>query len=273
MQNFTGKNVYITGGSSGIGLSTGRLMTQSGANVIIFARNQTRLMAALDEIEQRRAASGQHFAFRALDVTEHAAVQTVMGEAVQSFGTPDILINCVGRAIPRPFEEIRFTQFDETMKINLYGIWSCVYALAPHMKAKGGTIVNCSSLLGFMGVFGYADYCASKFGIIGLSHVLRQELRQYRIRVSVFCPPDTDTPGFATENLTKPEETKAISGGAGIMSPDDVARELIKGMGHNRFMIIPGAEGKVAYFMHRYAPFVLDMVMQSAIRKVHEKRT
>jgi 3-dehydrosphinganine reductase len=224
----------------------------------------------LSEIEERRVAPAQSFDSRALDVTDHAAVQAVMGEAVKSFGTPDILINCVGRALPHYFEEINFAQFDETMKVNLYGIWNCVSTLVPHMKSKGGIIVNTSSMCGFLGVFGYTDYCASKFGIIGLSQALKQELRRYKIKVSVLCPPDTDTPGFATENLTKPEETKAVSGSASIMSPDDVAKELIKGIEHNRFMIIPGTEGKIAYFMQRYAPSVLDWVMQSAIRKVHK---
>jgi len=273
MQNVTNKTVYITGGSSGIGLSTGRMLAQLGAHIIIFSRNQARLATALTEIEGRRVTSTQRFDFRALDVTDHATVQAVMSEAVKSFGTPDILINCAGRALPHYFEEISFAQFDETMKINLHGIWNCVSTLVPYMKSKGGTIVNTSSMAGFMGVFGYADYCASKFGIIGLSEVLRQELRQYNIKVSVLCPPDTDTPGFATENLTKPKETKAVSGGAGIMSPDDVAQELIKGIGRNRFMIIPGTEGKMAYFMKRYAPSLLDKIMQSAIRKVRQDKT
>jgi short-subunit dehydrogenase len=159
------------------------------------------------------------------------------------------------------------------MKVNLYGIWNCVSTLVPHMKARGGTIVNTSSMCGFMGVFGYTDYCASKFGIIGFSQALRQELQPYHIRVSVLCPPDTDTPGFATENLTKPEETKAVSSGAKIMSPDDVAKELIKGIQQDRFMIIPGAEGKMAYRVQRYAPSVLDRFMRSAIRKVQRKKT
>ncbi|MBN1382298.1 MAG: SDR family oxidoreductase [Deltaproteobacteria bacterium] len=272
MRKFNDKIVYITGGSSGIGLSTGRLLAQLGAHVIVFARNETRLAAALAEMEGRRVKPKQMFAFRCLDVTDPEAVRTVMGEAVQSFGTPDILINCVGRALPHYFEEIDFAQFDETMKVNLYGIWNCVSALVPHMKSKGGTIVNISSMCGFMGVFGYTDYCASKFGVIGFSQALRQELQSYKVKVSVLCPPDTETPGFATENLTKPEETKAVSSGAKIMSPNDVAMALIKGIEHDRFMIIPGSEGTMAYLIQRYVPSVLDWFMQSAIRKAQKKR-
>ena len=68
-------------------------------------------------------------------------------------------------------------------------------------------------MAGFVGVFGYTDYCASKFAVVGLSEALRQELRPCGITVSVLCPPDTDTPGLANEDLTKPAETKAVSAG------------------------------------------------------------
>ena len=271
MHDFHAKNVYITGGSTGIGLAVARLMAKRGANIIVFARTRHKLEAALREVQRRRVSSDQRFGYRVLDVAEHSMVQAVMGEAVQTFGPPDVLINCAGRAIPHAFEDITFAQFDETMRINLYGIWNTVSALVPAMKATGGAIVNVSSMAGFTGVFGYSDYCASKFGVIGLSEVLRQELRRYKISVHVLCPPDTDTPGFAVENLTKPSETKAISAGARILSADEVARTLIKGMASGRFMIIPGWDGKLAYFMKRHIPAVVDLVIENTIRKVNMK--
>jgi short-subunit dehydrogenase len=272
MHDFHAKNVYITGGSTGIGLAVARLMAKRGANIIVFARTRHKLEAALREVQRRRVSSDQRFGYRVLDVAEHSMVQAVMGEAVQTFGPPDVLINCAGRAIPHAFEDITFAQFDETMRINLYGIWNTVAALVPAMQASGGAIVNVASMAGFTGVFGYSDYCASKFGVIGLSEVLRQELRRDKISVHVLCPPDTDTPGYAVENLTKLPETKAISAGARIMSPDEVAWALIKGMARGRFMIIPGWEGKLAYFMKRHVPALVDLFMKSAIRKVNHKR-
>src|SRR5438477_366286 len=83
-----------------------------------------------------------------------------------------------------------------------------------------------ASLAGLIGVFGYTDYCASKFAIVGFSEALRSELKPHGIMVSVLCPPDVDTPGFAVENTTKPPETVAISEGAKPMTPDEVAAEL-----------------------------------------------
>jgi 3-dehydrosphinganine reductase len=271
MKDYTGKTVYITGGSTGIGLAIARLLAKRGANIIVFARTRHKLEAALREVQRRRVCADQRFGYRVLDVAEHAMVQAVMGEAVQTFGAPELLVNCVGRAIPRPLEDVSFTQFQETMQINLYGIWNTIMALVPVMKkASEGVIVNVSSVAGFTGVFGYSDYCASKFAVVGLSEVLRQELRRYNIAVHVLCPPDTDTPGFAVENLTKPPETKAISKGARIMTPDEVAKALVHGIRRRCFMIIPGLDGKLTYFMKRYAPWVVDLVMQTAIRKVYK---
>ena len=272
MKDFAGKNVYITGGSTGIGLSTAKLLAAAGANVIIFARTQAKLETALAEIEQKRISPAQRLAFRALDVTDHDRVQTTMGETVASFGVPDLLINCAGRALPRRFEDVSYAQFDESMKVNLYGIWNTLEALVPVMKARGGAIVNTSSMCGFMGVFGYTDYCAAKFGVVGLSEALKQELQFQNITVRVLCPPDTDTPGFATENISKPMETKAISASAKVMTPDEVARELIAGIKRGTFMIIPGADGRLTHFMKRHFPAVVELIMRSGIRKARKAR-
>jgi len=271
VKDFVDKTVYLTGGSSGIGLSTARLLTAAGANVVIFARNEEKLEAALGEIESRRVSAAQRFACRPLDVADHAAVTAVMTAAVQSFGPPDLLINNVGRALPRYFEDVAFQQFDETMKTNLYGAWNTISALVPHMKARGGAIVNVSSMAGFIGVFGYTDYCASKFAVVGLSEALRQELRRYGISVSVLCPPDTDTPGLANEDAAKPAETKAVSAGAKLMQPDDVAKELLKGIRRGTFMIVPGGAGKLAFFMKRHVPGVVDRIMRRGIRKAQQE--
>lgn len=268
MKEPAGENVFLTGGSSGIGLATARLLAAKGADVVIFARGREKLAAALAEIERSRVSAAQRFASRRVDVTDHASVIAVMAEAVESFGIPDLLINAVGRALPRSFEDVTYEQFAETMRINLHGAWSTSAALVPHMKAKGGAIVNVSSAAGFVGVFGYTDYCASKFAVVGFSEALRQELRPCGITVSVLCPPDTDTPGLANEDLTKPAETKAVSAGARLMQPDDVAKALLTGVRRGTFMIVPGREGKLAYFMKRHTPAVVDLAMRREISKV-----
>jgi len=272
MKTFEGRNIYITGGSSGIGLSAAKLLARSGANVVIFARNEERLEQALRDIEDQRKSDEQRFSSIQLDVSEHHEVNRVMSLAVEAFGIPDLLINAAGRAHPRHFEDIPYEQLDEIMKTNFYGVWNTVKALVPHMKKRGGHIVNIASMAGFIGVFGYADYAASKFAMIGFSETIRSELKRYGIRVSVLCPPDTDTPGFELENRNKPEETKAISGTAKLMDPEEVARALIQGVRKGRFMILANAEGSLIYLVKRLAPSLLDWIMERDIQKVQARK-
>ena len=261
---------YIFGGSVGIGLSIAKQLVQEECHVVIFARTEAKLIAATKEIESCRQQESTNVNYRTLDVSDNEQVNLVIEDCISKYGTPNLLINCVGRAHPRRFSDIPYEQLDQTMKVNFYGIWNTCSALIPHMKKKGGWVLNTSSMVGFMGVYGYADYAASKFAIMGFSETLRSEMKQHNIGVSVLCPPDTDTPGFETENLTKPEETRMISKGAKIMSADAVARIALKGMKKGKKVIVPGFDGKFAYWMKRHFPFIVEMVMQKSINKAQK---
>ncbi|MBW2596351.1 MAG: SDR family oxidoreductase [Deltaproteobacteria bacterium] len=268
-KDFGGKNIYIVGGSSGIGLASARVFAKHGANVIIFARGEKRLESALEEIERSGISKVQRFLYMTVDVSEMEDVSVKMTTAVREFGVPHVLINSAGMAYPNYFEEIPREKFDEMLGINLYGTRNTISCLLPHMKrGKSGHIVNISSMAGFIGVFGYTAYSASKFAVIGFSESLRSELKPHNIKVSVLCPPDTDTPQLHEENRTKPPETKAIAGNAGIMSADDVAGALIKGMEKGKFMIIPGLEGKLIYLAKRLFPSLVNYVMDREVAKV-----
>jgi len=267
MKDFQDKAVYVVGGSSGIGLATARLLAKEGSHVIIFARRKEILESALREVEAQRIVQGQRFACRQLDVSIREQVKVVMSKAVTDFGVPDVLVNCAGRARPFCFEDVTYERFDETMKVNLYGTWNTVSALVSHMKENGGYIVNVSSIAGFIGVFGYTDYSASKFALIGFSEALRSEMKQYGIMVSVLCPPDTDTPGLQEENKTKPPECMAISARAKLIQPEIVARALIKGMRKEEFLIVPNSDGKFTLMMKRLFPGLVNYIMDRDIDK------
>jgi 3-dehydrosphinganine reductase len=270
MKDFNGKVVYITGGSQGIGLATAKLLAAKGAGVAIFARRKNVLDEALKEISACRQNPEQKFSCFSLDVSKQEEVSNVMQQAVSSVGVPDLLINCAGRARPGYMGEITYGQFDETIKIDLYGTWNTCSSLVPLMKKRGGYIVNVSSICGFIGVFGYTDYCAAKFGVIGFSEALRSELKQHNIVVSVLCPPDTNTPGYTEENKTKPPETRAVSAVANIIQPEAVAAAMLKGMAKGDFMIIPSADGKFSFVMKRLFPWLVDMVTDSQIRNIQK---
>ena len=271
MKDFNDKMVFLVGGSSGIGLSTAKLLAARGAGLVLFARNSERLEKAVAQAAACGISPGQTFSFMTMDASDPGEVKKVMTRAVAEFSAPDVLINSAGRAIPGYFADLTYERFEATMKTNLYGTWNTVSALVPHMKEKGGAIVNVSSVAGFVGVFGYTDYCASKFGVLGFSEALRSELKPLGISVFVLCPPDTDTPGLQEENKTKPVETQALSGNVKLMGPDDVAKALLKGMAKGQFLIIPGFDGRITHLAKRFLPGLVTGIMDRTIKKLHGK--
>ena len=251
-------------------MATARLLFEHGAKITIFARDKHKLARAAKEISAQRASAEQTVAWMQLDVADRSAVEAVLNTSIMRHGIPDILVNCAGRAYPHYFEDISFDQFDETMQINFYGMWHTTKKLVPLMKKRGGYIVNVSSIAGLMGVFGLTDYSASKFAIVGFSEALRSELKPFGIMVSVLCPPDTNTPALDVENKTKPTETRAISENAGLMQPEDVAKALVKGMRKEQPVIIPGFEGKITCLAKRWAPCLVEWMMDRTIRRVQK---
>ena len=271
MKRFHGKTAYIFGGSSGIGLETGKLLATAGAHVFVFARTAEKLQAAAKAIAACAFGENQRFGCLPVDVTDPARVAAAIGSAIDRFGIPDLLVNSAGRGSAYYFQDISYAEFDRTIKINLYGTWNTVAALAGYMR-PGSHIVNVSSIAGFVGVFGFTGYTAAKFGVIGFSEALRGELKPRGIRVSVLCPPDTDTPGFHEENRTKPEETRKISANARLMQPEQVAQALIRGLRKNRFMIIPGLDGKLTYYGKRLFPWLVSAIMDWDVKKVQKRQ-
>lgn len=271
VKDFRDKAVYIVGGSSGIGLAAGRLLAREGAHVLIFARRKEVLEQAVLQISAEARSGAQRVAGLPLDVKDRRQVMVTMQETVQSFGAPDVLINSAGTSHPGYFEAIPYEHFEETMRVNVFGVWNTTSALVPYMKSRGGHIVNVSSVAGFIGLFGFTAYSASKFAIIGFSEALRSELKPHGIYVSVLCPPDTDTPLLHEAEKTKPPETKAISGKAKRMQPEDVARCLIRGMRKNRFMILPGLDSRWIYLAKRLFPSLVDLIVDRAVERAQTR--
>lgn len=266
MRDYTGKTAFITGGSAGIGLELAKLLAARGANVFIFARTRERLESAVAAISASQAHAGQWSRQARMDVADPASVRSALEAALLESAVPDILVNCAGRALPDYFENITDAQLHETMSINFFGLWYVTKALLPHLKRRGGTIVNVSSTCGLMGVFGYTDYCAAKHAVTGFSEALRSEVKRYGIEVAVVCPPDTDTPGFAVENRHKPEETRAVSRGTGLLSPRVVAQAIVRGLERHERVILPGAAVRWAALLKRWLPGLVERSMDHAIR-------
>jgi 3-dehydrosphinganine reductase len=252
--NFENQVIYITGGSSGIGLEIARQVFSLGAHVVLFARDRKKLEEAQQNISKGRHTGNQKIGIKSLDVQDDLTTQQTMKSAVVEFGAPDILITSAGISAADYFENITYETFDATIKTNLYGTRNVIAALLPSMKQKGGAIIIISSIAGVLGMFGYTAYGTSKFALMGFSECLRSELKRYGIRVSVVCPPETDTPFVDEEAKTIPPEARAVKNLAGLLKPDYVAHYIIKGIARKRYLIIPGFMARALYYTQCYLP-------------------
>jgi len=271
--DFYGKNVIVTGGSSGIGKATARLLVQRGANVTIIARRQSLLDAALEEFEAVRVDRAQVFQAFSADLSDWEQAQAAINALTADGRMPDILINAAGFAHPGYFEELPIEIFRRTMEVDFFGtLYPCKLVAPLMIERHSGHIVNFSSVAGFLGVFGYTAYGAAKFAIRGFSDVLRAELKPHGVHVSIVFPPDTDTPQFHYEEQFKPLETKRLASSAGLMKPEQVAEAVVRGIEKNRYIITPGFESTLYFWLTNPAFALVRWYMDRVIAGARKER-
>jgi 3-dehydrosphinganine reductase len=265
------KHAIITGGSSGIGKATAKLLAQQGANITIIARDRNKLETAKTEIEQVKINSQQKILAIAADVSLATAIENAMETAIKQLGSPQILIASAGIAYPGYFEEIPVEVFEKTMAINYFGSLYSIRAVLPAMKAqKQGQIILISSGAGLIGVYGYTAYSPSKFALRGLAESLRGELKITGIQVSIVYPPDTDTPQLAEENKTKPRETKKITATAKTWTAENVAEEIVEGIKRKKFAIAPGLEMSILNRLHSLLTPILNWYFDQIVAQIRQ---
>lgn len=247
---FRQKTALITGGSSGIGLALAKSLSAQGANVWILARHQDLLETALKSIQDARQSPDQNCGSLACDVTDEKQVAAAVEQLSQAAGVPDLLINSAGVAHPGYVEELDSQVFRWMMDVNYFGTVYMTKACLPGMLKRGsGHIVNISSIAGFIGVFGYTAYGASKYAVTGFSDVLRAEMKPCGIHVSIVFPPDTKTAQLEYEDQFKPYETKAVTGTTKALTADEVANVILKGVARGKYIILPGTDAKLLHWL------------------------
>jgi len=244
------QHVFITGGSSGIGLSLAIQCAAAGARLSLLGRDPAKLSAAAAAVRAQTPSTPKIVTLPA-DVAEESSLLAALRAAEAVHGPVDILITSAGVARPGYFEEIPVSVFERTMTVNYFGTLYAIKAVVPGMRTRGrGAVVLISSGAGLVGLFGYTPYAPSKFALRGLAESLRAELKPAGITVTIVYPPDTDTPQLVEENLTKPPETKALTAGGGLWTADDVARVTLAAVREGRFSVTPGFQLTLLSWIH-----------------------
>lgn len=255
---YDGRKALLIGASEGIGLALAGDLARRGADVVITSRDSKKLDAAKELVCARRARDTQLVEASAFDVSDAAAADSALTALTSAFGTPDYLIVCAGFSHPAYFEDLTLDHHRAMMDVNYFGTVHAVRSIAPAMLKRGhGHIVTTASGLGFLGLFGFTAYCATKFAVVGYSEALRSEFHNRGVRVSCFCPPAVATPGFDRENAIKPKEVAAAEARASVLKADDVAAYLLDRLPKNPFLVIPGAEMRFYHRAHRLLPGIV----------------
>jgi len=189
MQLLKGKTALITGGTAGIGKAIAVLFAEHGADVAIFGTNQERALQAVQEIESARANPSQKVLSFLVDVSKSSDVDGTIQQLLNSFGKIDVLVNNAGITRDNLLMRMSEEDWDVVMGVNLKSVYNTCRALArPMMKARTGSIINITSVIGLTGNAGQVNYAASKAGMIGFTKSLAQELSSRGIRANCVAP-------------------------------------------------------------------------------------
>ncbi|HME43514.1 MAG TPA: 3-oxoacyl-[acyl-carrier-protein] reductase [Syntrophorhabdales bacterium] len=213
-----GKVTILTGGAQGIGRTIGEFLADQGSDMVIFD------VLDGEEAAASLRAKGVRVAYYKVDVSDLAQVEQAVAAVVKEMGGIDNLVNNAGITRDKLLLRMSEEEWDQVLKVNLKGVFTCTKAVIRHMLKKGGSIVNISSIAGLMGNAGQSNYAASKAGIIGFTKSIAREYGERGIRVNAVAP------GFIVTKMTdtldeawKEKTVKAIPlGRAG--EPIDVAR-------------------------------------------------
>ena len=270
-QPFKGKIAVIPGGSKGMGRATAKEFYMLGGSVCIIARGMDALKSAEEEVKKLKTDNSQFVEIISCDTTDMDKLTPLLTDFINKHGIPDYLFNFVGYAYAQYLEKLTLEDFKKIMNVNYYGQLVPTLILLPYlMKAKSGYISFTSSVSGYLGVMGYTTYTPTKFAILGLAEVLRNELKPYNVNMSVLFPADVDTPGFAEENKSKPPECAIISEAGKLMIPEQIADIFIESILKKKFYITPG-KAKFLWKMKRLFPNLVNNILDKELRKARKQ--
>jgi NAD(P)-dependent dehydrogenase (short-subunit alcohol dehydrogenase family) len=279
VEDLNGRRCFITGAASGIGRATAIAAAAKGAEVLITDIDASGLADAAREIGDSGGRVG-HAA--AVDVADHDRVVALAEAIHRDYGSMDVVMNVAGVSTWGPIERLRHSDWQKMIDVNLMGPISVLECFVPPMieAGRGGQIVNVSSSAGLFGLPWHAAYSASKFGLRGISEVLRFDLRRHDIGVTLVCPgavrtglvETVDIVGVDREHPSVKKLVKVFERRA--VSPESVAEKIIRGIERDRYLVFTSRDIQFGHWVQRKfaPPYNLAMrVMNDRLTAVGER--
>jgi NAD(P)-dependent dehydrogenase (short-subunit alcohol dehydrogenase family) len=276
MDIFEKKTAIITGGASGIGRALGEEMARHGTFVVLADVNTELAEEAAKSIND----SGGRATAEALDVTDAAAVEALVGRIASEHGGLDYMFNNAGIAIIREARDHTLEDWYTTLDVDLRGVVHGVHAAYRRMIEQGsGHIVNTASVAGLIPAVNEIAYTAAKHGVVGLSTVLRAEGADLGVKVSVVCPGFVDTP-ILFENMRAEdaeqygfrsrEDTKAVIPFK-AMPVEQAARKILQGVRRNEAIITVTPHAKALWNLYRASPAAAISIARRTIQDFRKR--
>jgi NAD(P)-dependent dehydrogenase (short-subunit alcohol dehydrogenase family) len=217
-----------------------------------------------------RAAGGEVLHTGAADVTDHAAVAALADEVHARHGSVDIVMNVAGISTWGSVQTLRREDWDRMIDVDLRGPIHVIEAFVPPMieAGRGGHLVNVASAAALFGLPWHGAYSAAKFGLRGVSEVLRFDLRRHRIGVTLVCPGAVDTPLVDTMEIVGVDRTRpalrkmAERFRRHAATPDDVAAQIMRAVERERYLVLTSADIRLLHLVQRVCPPAYDLVMR-----------
>ncbi len=229
MLTLEGKTAVITGGSSGIGAATAKLLAKAGAKIVILDVNQTQGNATIDEIKATDAKGS----FLVCDITDERACKTAAEFIEKEYGTVDILFNNAGVIVRKNVIDLLENEWDAVIDVSLKGAFLVSKYIIPLMTTNGGSVINTGSGWSLKAGNDAAAYCAAKAGVLNLTRAMAIDFGKYNIRVNCICPGDTDTDLLRSEAQQLGENEAQFLKDASkrplgrMGTPDDIAKSVL----------------------------------------------
>jgi short-subunit dehydrogenase len=260
---FKGKVIIVSGASSGIGRATALILSQLNSKVVLASRNEDKLISLKDEIQSK---GGQALVIKT-DICSPEDTRRMVNETISKWEKIDILISCAGKYFQDITHEIDIESYKQSLDLNFFGTLKIIISVLPEMKRqRNGHIVVVNSLDAKKGIIGDGPYVSEKAALDGFGDVLRQEMKNYNIKITSIFPGRVDTPMI--ENIKVPWISRKIP-------PEKVAKAIVRGIKKNKAIVVIPSASFVIGALNNTMPRFLDWfyrVFRIEGEKINSKR-